>query len=149
MRELSKMIAAAAFVGLAAIASATITPSAAALTIGAENGSMLASGAFASGEGHSTKGTAAIIREGGKTYLELTGFETDRGPDLQVWLTTSKVMTGADGKSTEKLVLGRLRSAKADTQRYEIPEGTDTAAFESVVIWCRAFGVLFGAAQLA
>ncbi len=112
-------------------------------------GEKLASGRFAGADGHETEGTATIVRSNGRAYLELSGFRTDRGPDLQVWLSTTTVTTAGDARSAEAIVLGRLGGARRDTQRYEIPEGTDPEALRSAVIWCRAFGVLFGTAQLA
>lgn len=40
--------------------------------------------------------------------------------------------------------LGDLKGNK----QYEIPEGVDVSRFDTVVIWCRAFSVGFGAATL-
>ena len=34
-------------------------------------------------------------------------------------------------------------------QNYAVPRGIDPASFGSVVVWCKAFGVLFSAAPLA
>ncbi|MDQ3883960.1 MAG: DM13 domain-containing protein, partial [Thermoproteota archaeon] len=33
-------------------------------------------------------------------------------------------------------------------QNYDIPEGTDLSRYDTVLIWCKAFSVLFGGAKL-
>jgi electron transfer DM13 len=43
--------------------------------------------------------------------------------------------------------LGRLK-ANIGNQNYQIPEGTDITKYDTVLIWCRAFSVLFGSADL-
>jgi hypothetical protein len=43
--------------------------------------------------------------------------------------------------------LGRLK-ANIGNQNYEVPEGTDLTKYGTVLIWCKAFSVLFGSADL-
>jgi hypothetical protein len=43
--------------------------------------------------------------------------------------------------------LGRLK-ANIGNQNYPIPIGTDMSKYDTVLIWCRAFFVLFGSADL-
>jgi hypothetical protein len=35
------------------------------------------------------------------------------------------------------------------TQQYDVPAGIDTGLYSTVLVWCRAFSVPFGAAELA
>ncbi|MEX2194042.1 MAG: DM13 domain-containing protein [Thermoleophilaceae bacterium] len=100
----------------------------------------LATGGFESGA-HETSGTAAVVElaEGGRV-LTLTGFETDPGPDLRVYLAT-------DRDASESEDLGALKGNVGD-QQYELPEGADLDRLSTVVIWCRAFSVEFGSAAL-
>ena len=100
------------------------------------------SGTFADADWiHKTQGTATIIQDEEKTILSLEDFSTTNGPDLYVYLST-------DGKASEFVNLGRLQSSNGD-QSYEIPADVDLSKYDKVLIWCKAFGVLFGTAELA
>jgi hypothetical protein len=96
----------------------------------------VARGRFRSGE-HATRGTAAVVRTaGGRRVLTFTGFDTSPGPDLRV-----RVVRGESSAD-----LGALKGNRGD-QQYRIPEGAKVAG-ASVVVWCRAFSVAFGSADL-
>jgi hypothetical protein len=100
-------------------------------------------GRFRSGE-HSTTGTAHVVRlRGGRRVLTLTGFETSAGPDLRVRLVPG---SGTDGSGDGAIDLGALKGNRGD-QQYELPPGAPRGR-ATVVIWCRAFSALFGAAEL-
>lgn len=87
---------------------------------------------------HQGRGTATVYElEDGSLVLRLTDFEVTNGPDLRVTLF--------DG--SEYLDLGALKGNIGD-QNYQIPAGTDLADYSSVVIWCRAFDVVFATASL-
>ncbi len=89
---------------------------------------------------HKGSGTARIIEQEGKRYLRFENFQVTNVPGLYVYLSESKA-PGNELKSLDKYIsLGRLKGNVGD-QNYEIPEpfrGYDTA-----VIWCQQFGVLF------
>lgn len=100
----------------------------------------LSSGQFESGA-HTTTGTAAVVElADGSRVLTLTDFETDPGPDLRVYLAT-------DRDASDNVDLDGLKG-NVGNQQYEIPEDVDLAKFSTVVIWCRAFSVEFGSAEL-
>ncbi len=89
---------------------------------------------------HKTSGFAKVVKIDGKRYLSLENFKTTNGPDLYVYLSTD---TG-----TENFVnLGELRG-NVGNQNYEIPDDIELGSYDNVLIWCRAFGVLFGSAEL-
>ncbi len=44
--------------------------------------------------------------------------------------------------------LGKLK-ANSGNQNYEIPDGADLSKYNTVLIWCQQFSVLFGSAKLA
>lgn len=100
---------------------------------------LLASGVLAGADDfHEGTGTASIYElEDGAILLRLTEFEVTNGPDLRVTLF--------DG--SEYLDLGALKGNIGD-QNYEIPTGTDLASYSTVVIWCRAFDVVFASAGI-
>jgi hypothetical protein len=104
-----------------------------------------ASGAFAS-LAHETTGRAAVVElaRGGRR-LTLTDLNTDNGPDLLVYLVPGS--SNAEGNVEGGTSLGRLKG-NVGTQQYVIPESVRVAGGASVVIWCRAFTVAFGVAEL-
>jgi hypothetical protein len=106
----------------------------------------LSSGQFV-GLAHGASGTAAVVALGsGGRVLTFTDLDTDNGPDLRVYLVAGAVE--GDGDVDDFVDLGGLKGNKG-TQQYEIPAGTDTGRYSTVVIWCRAFTVSFAKAELA
>jgi hypothetical protein len=97
------------------------------------------SGRFRSGE-HATRGTARVIRlAGGRRVLTLTNFGTSPGPDLRVRIAPR-------GRTDGAIDLGALKGNRGD-QQYTLPDGFRPRR-HTVLIWCRAFSALFGAAPL-
>ena len=78
----------------------------------------------------------------GQRFLRFENFETDNGPDLNVYLVNSST-----GDVSDYIDLGDLTGNIGD-QNYEIPEGVDLTVYDEVVIWCVRFGVGFGDARL-
>jgi hypothetical protein len=91
---------------------------------------------------HNAEGMAKVIPlEGGTSrILRLENFEATNGPDLYVYLATDK-------SASDFVNLGRLKG-NIGNQNYEITEGTDLSKYDTALIWCRAFSVLFGSAEL-
>jgi Electron transfer DM13 len=96
---------------------------------------------------HSAEGVATTIRlaEGGRV-LTLTDFEVDNGPDLRVYLVAGPAQS--EGDVDDYIDLGGLKGNKGN-QQYELPEDAGLDRYGTVVIWCRAFSVLFARAPLA
>ena len=109
--------------------------------------SVEASGTFVDGD-HPTKGTASIITENGKKYIQFDNqFKTDNGPDLLVILHKGDKLPNNGIKKADYVSIARLKKTSG-SQKYEIPQGVDVANFKSVAIWCRLFNVTFGYAAL-
>ena len=103
----------------------------------------LAQGSFI-GRAHPTTGLAKVITDGNQRFLRFEGFETDNGPDLNVYLAT-----GPPDESPEDFIdLGDLKGNIGD-QNYELPDDIDLDRYTTVFIWCVRFTVAFGAAPLA
>jgi hypothetical protein len=95
---------------------------------------------------HEARGTATALRlAGGERALTLTGFEVDNGPDLRVYLVPGPA--GDEGEVEDFVDLGALKGNVGD-QQYEIPASVDLERHSTVVVWCRAFSVLFARAPL-
>ena len=110
---------------------------------GNETSDLLLTGSFVGvGDGiHDAQGIAKVIPiEDGGNVLRLEDLIVTNGPDLYVYLSTDK-------SASDFVNLGRLK-ANIGNQNYQIPEGTDIAKYDTVLIWCRAFSVLFGSADL-
>jgi hypothetical protein len=96
------------------------------------------------GDAHPTAGNAVVLGNGtGQRFLRLEDFETDNGPDLNVYLVNSST-----GDVSDYVDLGDLKGNIGD-QNYEIPADVDLDVYDEVVIWCVRFGVGFGDALLA
>jgi len=100
--------------------------------------SLLAAGGFES-LAHPTSGDAEVIQDGGRLVLQLRDYETDPGPDLRLYLAT-------DSRAGDHRDLGAI--GNVGDKQVVLPEGIDLEKYSTVVIWCRAFSVGFGAAEL-
>lgn len=99
-------------------------------------------GTFVS-EAHPTSGEAVVLGNGtGQRFLRFENFETDNGPDLNVYLVNSST-----GDVSDYIDLGDLKGNVGE-QNYEIPEGVDLSVYDTVSIWCVRFSSGFGSAEL-
>jgi Electron transfer DM13 len=90
---------------------------------------------------HNAEGTAKVIPlQDDSNILRLEDLRVTNGPDLYVYLATDK-------SASDFLSLGKLK-ANNGNQNYDIPRETDLTKYDTVLIWCRPFSVLFGSAEL-
>ena len=91
---------------------------------------------------HNAEGVAKVIAlDDGTSVLRLEKFKATNGPDLYVYLATDK-------SASDIVNLGRLKG-NIGNQNYPIPSGTDVTKYNTALIWCKAFSVLFGSARFA
>jgi hypothetical protein len=91
---------------------------------------------------HYAEGIAkAIPLQDGSSILRLENLHVTNGPDLYVYLSHDK-------SASDYVNIGKLK-ANNGNQNYEIPIGTDLSRYDTVLIWCRPFSVLFGSAELS
>ena len=102
------------------------------------NDQKLTSGNFKS-SAHPTSGEAFIYEVGGVQKLAFKDFKTDSGPDLRVYLAE-------DTKAKNYVEVAG--SVKNGTYSIDLPANTDFNTKKHVLIWCKAFSVLFGSAEL-
>ncbi|WP_217701605.1 DM13 domain-containing protein [Schaalia sp. Marseille-Q2122] len=112
---------------------------------------LIAQGSLISHE-HETSGQVSIFRlPDGSHQLALEGLETTTGPDVHVWLSQAPVIEGFDGWFTaanyDHLDLGELKGNRGN-QVYAIPADATIEDWTSITLWCEAFSVSFGAAEL-
>lgn len=110
---------------------------------------LLREGTFVDGDpGHHGEGTARLIRDAeGSHILRFEDFSVTNGPDLFVILSTDPDGSRSSAAASDALNLGRLRATDGNIN-YAVPDGVDLAAYRSVIIYCRAFRVVFAVATL-
>lgn len=88
---------------------------------------------------HPAEGYVRIIKAD-KTYIRYEDFKTINGPDLFVYLSR-------DTKATQFVNLGALKATEGNFN-YEVPTDVTLSEYPYVLVWCRAFGVLFNSANI-
>ena len=89
---------------------------------------------------HDVDGAALLVETSGQKIVRFENLKTINGPDLRIYLSA--------GLNADDFVdLGPIRATHGNVN-YPIPEGTDTTKYRHVLIWCRAFSVLFSYATL-
>lgn len=98
---------------------------------------------------HWAEGSATIYRlPDGSHVLRLEPFQAQNGPDLFVGLSGHAMpRSSAEAHDSGYVELARLK-ANQGNQNYELPADLDLSAFKSVVIYCKAFSVVFSTAEL-
>lgn len=114
----------------------------------AQTPQLVAQGSFVKAEAPTT-GKAKIVRENGKTYLEIDqAFSTtDQAPDLHVLLDPNATPPKTYSNMNSYVNLGKLQKVKG-SQRYPVPSAINLSGFKSVVIWCRMANATMGYASL-
>ncbi len=90
--------------------------------------------------GHPASGTVRIIDVDGKKYIRYENFKTINGPDIYVYLAK-------DLDAKEFIDLGEVRATEGNIN-YRVPDGVTVENYRYVMVWCKAFGVLFNYADL-
>jgi Electron transfer DM13 len=135
---------------LPARATATVAPTATAAATTAPSATPTGPHVLATGQLqrvddlHRGTGPVSLVELDGKIFVRFENVAIQNGPDLQVYL--ARGMGGAYDGSRD-LYLGALKATNGSFY-YELPAGTSLADYKSVVVWCRAFTVLFTWADL-
>lgn len=113
--------------------------------------SLLAQGSFVRLDPlHWARGNALIYAlPDDSTVLRLENFRAANGPDLRVMLSANPAPRNPTSLNEGSLALdlGRLKG-NVGNQNYGIPAGIDPRLYNSVVIYCRRFNVVFSTATL-
>lgn len=98
---------------------------------------------------HRGSGDAKLYRmPDGSHLVRLENLDVANGPDLYLYLVKHPD-PGTDDDVTDGgyTSLGVLKGNKGN-QNYPVPADTKVEEYDSVVVWCRLFGVLFSPAAL-
>ena len=94
-------------------------------------------------EFHFVEGRVLIVEtEPGVYTLRVEDFSVRNGPDLFVYVSPDPA-----GYTSEAVKLGELKATDG-AFNYEVPAGVTLEQMRSAVVWCDAFAVLFGSAEL-
>lgn len=91
--------------------------------------------------GHEASGSVRIIADGSDTYLRYENFKTINGPDIYVYLAK-------DLDAKEYISLGKVKATEGNVN-YKIPTGVNVKDYKYVMVWCKAFRVLFNYADIS
>lgn len=110
---------------------------------------LAASGNFVGADDfHQGTGSAMIFQQGDEAVLRFEDFEVTNGPDLHVILTKHPNPTSRADVGEDYIDLGSLKG-NVGNQNYEIPADIDLSEYQSVVIYCVPFHVVFATAGLS
>jgi len=108
---------------------------------------LIAEGEFRGADSfHKGSGSVKLLQNGNQSIVRLEDFSVTNGPDLYIVLATN---SNPDSSETlgEHVLLEKLKGNTGD-QNYSIPDSVDLSQYGSVVIYCKAFGVVFAVASL-
>ena len=110
---------------------------------------ILAEGRFRDADAsHKGSGQATLIREAdGGHVLRLENFQATKGPDLRLVASSHPDPRTKSQVHEGFLDLGKLKGNDGDYD-YTLPAGSEAGAIKSVIVYCRAFGVIFAVAPL-
>jgi len=95
------------------------------------------------------KGAWEVVERGDKTFIVFADdFRAANGPDLKIFLSPQTV-SDVTGKTAVNgaINIGELKATKG-AQEYEIPAGVNLADYNSVLVHCEAYSVLWGGGDL-
>lgn len=90
---------------------------------------------------HPAEGFVRVVRTEEGSYIRYEDLKTINGPDIFVYLAK-------DLDAKEFVSLGRVKSTEGNSN-YPIPEGVNVEEYRYVLIWCKAFSVLFNSADIS
>jgi hypothetical protein len=107
----------------------------------ASTNTTVASGSFRPAPGESAAGTVHLIKVDNRFYVRLES-------DTNIGATPDPIVTFGNGDRADLSInLGSLKGTKG-SQNYQVPDSIDSSKYTQVVIYCRAFHVPLGYADL-
>ncbi len=108
----------------------------------------LLSGQFTGADSfHMGEGSATLFELGDQRVLRFEDFSVTNGPDLHVILSKHPAPIDRSDIGEDYIDLGTLKG-NLGNQNYELPADIDISEYQSVVIYCVPFHVVFATATL-
>lgn len=101
---------------------------------------IISEGSFTGASGHTTTGKVQVVKmDDGSRSIVFTDFKTDNGPDLKIYI--------AEDKNAKNFFQFEAEVANG-SKTLVLPSSVDLEKQKFVLIWCKAFSVSFGYAEL-
>ncbi len=95
------------------------------------------------------KGDWSIEQRGDQQVITFSDtFKTKKGPDLKIFLSKQSIKDVTGATATNDAVLVSVLKNNKGEQEFVIPAGIDVSDYESLLIHCEKFSVLWGGADL-
>ena len=96
------------------------------------------------------KGGWSIEKRGDQHVISFNDkFKTKGGPDLKVFLSPQSIDQVTGGNATDGAELVAVLKSTKGSQEYVIPSNIDVSSFNSLLIHCEAYSVLWGGTDIA
>jgi len=97
----------------------------------------------------SIKGGWSIEKRGDQHVISFNDkFKTKSGPDLKVFLSPQSIDTVNGKNATDGAVLVAVLKNNKGSQDYVLPAGIDISSFNSLLIHCEEYSVLWGGTDI-
>jgi len=94
-------------------------------------------------------GTWSIVMEGGKRYLRFDeAFKTKWAADLQIFLSPQSIAAANHKNAGQNVYRLAPLTAKKGAQSYIIPDDVDLSIYNSILIHCEEYALLWGGADI-
>lgn len=98
---------------------------------------------------YSVDGGWTVSTSGDKTLISFNkAFKTKRGPDLKVFLSKQSIGDVTGKTATNDSVLIAVLKSNKGAQTYELPAGINLDDYQSLLIHCEQYSVLWGGAAI-
>ena len=96
------------------------------------------------------KGDWELDVSGDQTIIRFhNNFKTKKGPDLKVFLSKKSIKDVTGRNATQDAVLVAVLKSNKGAQEYVLPANININDYDSLLIHCEAFSVLWGGANFA
>jgi len=100
------------------------------------------------GKQKSIEGAWQIENRNGQTVIKFSNsFQTNRGPDLKLFLSKRDISKVNGKNAADGIFLSKLKSNKG-SQEYVIPGDINLNDYASLLIYCEQFSVLWGGTNI-
>ena len=94
-------------------------------------------------------GSYEVIEREGQTIIRFAdNFKTSAGPDLKVFLSPTSISDATGRNATDGSVKLGLIKSTSGAQEYIVPASINIANFNTVLIHCEAYSVLWGGGNI-